>query len=177
MKKRLVIVGMVLIVLVAAAIMVLYAVDMKLMAENKPVLFSTWGYDYAPHENLPDPPVLCLTDKRGDPMVKCLFGSYSWKTTKSGVFSDYPPAYESEYSEENTLFLTGPAQLFTDNNIGKIKWVKAYNQQEKNQLDYDIPFDDNSIILDINNEKEYIVEITVEYKQGDVNYRFKVSGN
>lgn len=177
MKKRLMIVGMALIVLVAVAITVLYAVDMKLMAENKPVLFSTWGYDYAPPENLPEPPVLSLTDKDGKPMVKCLFGSYSWKTTKSGVFSDYPPPYESEYTEENTLTLNEPTQVFTDNNTGKIKLVKVYNQQEKAELKYDVIFEDNSVILDIANEKEYIVEITVEYQQGNVNYRFKVTNN
>lgn len=176
MKKKLLLTGIAVIVLVVLTFAALYAVDMNMMKQNKPVVFSTWGYDYASPENLPKPPVLSLTDKDGKPVVKCLFGSYDWDTTKNAVFSDYPSPYEIEYPEENTVTVDEAVQLFTDNNLGQIKRVEAYNQQEKAKLDYNIPFDDNSVILDIN-EKEYVVEITVEYKQGNVNYRFKVINN
>ena len=49
MKKKVLIVLSVLI-LIAVAIGGAYAIDMNRMKNNKPVVFSSWGYDYAPPE-------------------------------------------------------------------------------------------------------------------------------
>ena len=35
---------------IAIMILIMYLVDMYMMDNNKPVIFSTWGYDYAPPE-------------------------------------------------------------------------------------------------------------------------------
>lgn len=48
MKKKVVIVIVILILLTIFGLM--YLVDMYMMKNNKPVVFSTWGYDYAPLE-------------------------------------------------------------------------------------------------------------------------------
>ena len=50
MKKKLVIVTSI-ILLVAIAIGVAYAIDMNRMKNNQPVVFSTWGYQYVPPVN------------------------------------------------------------------------------------------------------------------------------
>lgn len=48
MKKKVFIVIVILILLTIFGLM--YLVDMYMMKNNKPVVFSTWGYDYAPPE-------------------------------------------------------------------------------------------------------------------------------
>ena len=40
---------------------VMYAVDRYMMKNNKPIIFSTWGYDYAPPESIGD--VVGIVDK------------------------------------------------------------------------------------------------------------------
>ena len=48
MKKKNVILGVLIIVtIIAISLFVVYKVDMKRMENNQPILFSTWGYDYA----------------------------------------------------------------------------------------------------------------------------------
>ena len=49
-NKILVIVAIILVVALIVGIM--YLVDINRMKNNKPVVFSTWGYDYAPPENV-----------------------------------------------------------------------------------------------------------------------------
>lgn len=50
MKRKVIIVVCILSVIVIA-LFVMYEIDMYMMKNNKPVIFSTWGYDYAPPEN------------------------------------------------------------------------------------------------------------------------------
>ena len=59
MKKKVLIIISVL-VLIVIAIGGAYSIDMYQMKNNKPVVFSSWGYDYAPPEEQNDFP---LTDK------------------------------------------------------------------------------------------------------------------
>jgi len=59
MKKKVLIIISVL-VLIVIAIGGAYSIDMYRMKNNKPVVFSSWGYDYAPPEEQNDFP---LTDK------------------------------------------------------------------------------------------------------------------
>lgn len=47
-KKSIIIISLVMLMVVA--LLLAYAVDMDRMKNNKPVVFSTWGYDYAPPE-------------------------------------------------------------------------------------------------------------------------------
>ena len=50
MKKKIAIV-LATIFIILLILTTLYFIDMHMMKNNKPVIFSTWGYDYAPPEN------------------------------------------------------------------------------------------------------------------------------
>lgn len=58
-KKILIVIAVVCAIVVMLGIM--YSVDMYMMDNNKPVIFSTWGYDYAPPEIIGD--VINIVDK------------------------------------------------------------------------------------------------------------------
>lgn len=49
MKKK-ILIGIAVILGIALILGIMYAVDMYMMDNNKPVVFSTWGYQYAPPE-------------------------------------------------------------------------------------------------------------------------------
>lgn len=53
MRKKIIII-IFLFMLIIAVIGATYAIDMNRMNNNRPVLFSTWGYDYAPPEENPE---------------------------------------------------------------------------------------------------------------------------
>ncbi len=63
MKKKIIIIILA-IVLVALAIGGAYAIDMHRIKNNKPVLFSSWGYDYTPPEVQSDFDYLLGTDNK-----------------------------------------------------------------------------------------------------------------
>lgn len=171
MKKKLMVVVITVVVLIFAA---LYAIDMRLMAENKSVVFSTWGYDYTPPVAEIKPPVLKLADKDGNLQAECLYGSYCWKENGGGVCSDYPPPYERQYETINTVSAKGmPLELFVGNKDCKIKRVLFYDAETKEEIDSKAVFDKTSVMLDLK-LREYIVELLVGYEQGDVLYCFKV---
>lgn len=58
-KKMLIVIAILLVIVVILGI--LYALDTYMMKNNKPVIFSTWGYDYAPPELIGD--VVNIVDK------------------------------------------------------------------------------------------------------------------
>lgn len=59
-KKTIIIISLV--VLIVVMVLSAYAVDMNRMKNNKPVVFSTWGYDYAPPETEQNEPLLLLEE-------------------------------------------------------------------------------------------------------------------
>ena len=61
MKK--IIIGMVSIVLFVVMVLCVYITDMHRMENNRPVLFSTWGMDYAPPEISPQTAVDTVLEK------------------------------------------------------------------------------------------------------------------
>ena len=64
--------GTVLTVILVVAILagIAYAIDLGRMNEGKPVMFSTWGMDYAPTEEAPEPEVEPNTDEPKDEKPK-----------------------------------------------------------------------------------------------------------
>ena len=47
-KKNVILIMLLVVVIIVILLFVVYKIDMKRMENNEPVLFSTWGYDYAP---------------------------------------------------------------------------------------------------------------------------------
>lgn len=66
--KKSIVVGIILLVLVIS-VGTVYAVDMDRMKNNKPVLFSTWGYDYTPPEELGE--IVDIVDKTKTEDIVC----------------------------------------------------------------------------------------------------------
>lgn len=66
-KKALIVIAIVLGILVALGIM--YMIDMYMMKNNKHVIFSTWGYDYAPPEIIGN--VVNIIDKTNENNYAC----------------------------------------------------------------------------------------------------------
>ena len=59
MKKKIIIIVSIIVVLMLA-FGGAYLIDKNRMDNNKPVIFSTWGYDYAPPEEIIAPPKLYM---------------------------------------------------------------------------------------------------------------------
>ena len=60
MKKKITIIVSIIVVLIIA-VGGAYLIDKNRMANNKPVIFSTWGYEYAPPEVLGE--IVKITDR------------------------------------------------------------------------------------------------------------------
>lgn len=152
-----------------------YAVDMSRMNNNQEVLFSTWGYDYAPPLTQQEPPILRLGDGEGNQKAVCLTGTYDWTEKGMSVCADYPHPEGREYNKENVLNFEPRDVVFIDQKA-KITSVRLYRPDQYEVLEQNITFDDRSIVLDIE-KGEYIMEIVVEYQQGTVNYCVKLNGS
>ena len=84
MKKKILISGT-FIILIALLIGIVYKVDMYMMDNNKPVIFSTWGYDYAPPEILGG--VVSIIDKTKEN------DDFSYSTALEKIFEDEKNEY------------------------------------------------------------------------------------
>ena len=63
LKKKIIIITSVIIILILV-ICGAYMIDKNRMANNKPVIFSTWGYSYVPPINLPEKEIIsAFTEK------------------------------------------------------------------------------------------------------------------
>ncbi len=174
MKKRILVVIITVLLAVVIAIGCLYAVDMYRMKNDEPVVFSTWGYDYAPQENLPEPPVLNLTDSSDNVLAVCLTSTHSWRFGNGAVSSDYPHPAIREYSENNTLRVARGTEIFIDNSSLNITDVNLYGFSGSDKLKCGVEHTENSIYIDMPDGEEYILEIVTEHKQGQVLYCVKV---
>lgn len=174
MKKRIFYVIITVFLAVVIAIGGLYAVDIYRMKNNEPVVFSTWGYDYAPQENLPEPPVLNLIDSSDNILAVCLTSTHSWKFGNGAISSDYPHPAIREYSENNTLRIAQGTEIFIDNPSFKITDVKLYRFNVSDELKCVVEHTGDSIYIDMPDGEEYILQIVTEHKQGNVAYCVKV---
>lgn len=178
MHKRKLGIVVTMIILCIMIIVCLYAIDLNRMINNEPVIFSTWGYNYASPENKQNPPVLSLTNVSGDIKATCLTSTYNWKDGDAGMIADFPHPVNREYGENNILRIIDGTdtvkEILIDNQNAKIKGVNLYKSQIPNALKYYIKYTDNSIYVDMPDGEEYILQIITEYEQGTVNYCVKV---
>ena len=174
MKKRIFVVIITVFLAVVIAIGCLYAVDMYRMKNNELVVFSTCGYDYAPQENLPEPPVLNLIDSSDNILAVCLTSTHSWRFGNGAVSSDYPHPAIREYSENNTLRVDRGTEIFIDNPSFEITDVNLYRFNESDKLKCVVEHTEDSIYVDMPDGEEYILEIVTEHQQGNVHYCVKV---
>ncbi|MBP3448598.1 MAG: hypothetical protein J6K51_06240 [Clostridia bacterium] len=188
MKKRIFVLG-VIVMLCLVVTGGMFGIDRYRMHENKPVIFSTWGYPYAPpviseepegvSQSLTEPPVLGLKDKEGIVQATCLTSTNDWSYGNQTMMSDYPSHNNREYAEENVL-KTGETEAvyqeyFIDNTYGKIVRTRWFRLDPYDMMKTHIPYTDSSVCVPESNGKEHILEITVEYPQGTVVYCVKVS--
>ena len=107
MKKKIIIIVSIIVVL-ALAVGGAYLIDKNRMDNNKPVIFSTWGYDYAPPEEIIAPPKLYMKLENNDDRIEAITGTYSWTKIVNGVGqsinSDSMHPSEMEFKDTNTIF-------------------------------------------------------------------------
>ncbi len=165
----------------------MYGVDKYRMHHNKPVVFSTWGYDYAPPvepeepskhmPHLPEPPVLKLTDQEGNVKAECLISTNDWSDGEKTLISDYAAHHNREYGEENILKCNGnlPEESFYfDHSYGEITRTRLFRFGSNDPLKVRVSYTADSIFVPTPESGAYILEITMEYPQGTVNYCVKV---
>ena len=119
MKKKLMIVISI-ILLVAIAIGVAYAIDMNRMKNNQSVVFSTWGYQYVPPVN--DYPL--------DNEEKSFVGKVLEETTTYMIVEPANDEYERtvaekikiEYGTDHIDYLYGTGRMVVIYYKGKINW-------------------------------------------------------
>ncbi len=90
MKK--IIIGMVSIVLLVVMVLCVYITDMHRMENNRPVLFSTWGMDYAPPEISPQTAIDVIVEKFDMKSIKTITNLDDPKV-ESLVFESEPSIY------------------------------------------------------------------------------------
>ena len=91
MKKKIIII-ITIILFIAIAISVAYAIDMHRMKNNKPVVFSCWGYNYAPQEEISQIAVEKAIEKLDDKIKKTIINIDNPKVEEY-VFNKQPFIY------------------------------------------------------------------------------------
>jgi len=181
MKKKIIIIISIIVVL-TLAVGGAYLIDKNCMANNKPVIFSTWGYDYAPPEEIIAPPKLYMKLENNDDRISAITGTYSWTKIVNGVGqsinSDSMHPSEMEFKDTNTIFFDNSKIIFENNDL-TISAVNLYKINNTEILEKEIHFDNKKIGINNLEVGEYALEILAEYPEGKVYYAVKlvVNGN
>lgn len=181
MKKKIIIIVSIIIVL-ALAVGGAYLIDKNRMANNKPVIFSTWGYDYAPPEEIIAPPKLYMKLENNEDRIAAITGTYSWTKMVNGVGqginSDSVHPSEMEFKDTNTIFFDNARIIFENKDLN-VSAVNLYKIGSTEILDREIHFDNKTIGINNLEVGEYALEILAEYPEGKVYYAVKliVNGN
>lgn len=133
MKKRIFIIISILIGFLLT-LSILYVVDMYMMKNNKPVIFSTWGYDYAPPENYYK--ILEIQDNTRQGNYTCpmalekiyedIMNEYYFNCIKS---SDIIVKYVSGYQENIVTALTNGHVTLHDLDMYGIKYITRQKER------------------------------------------------
>lgn len=174
MKSRIIVIIITIALAGIVAMSCLYIIDMSRMKNNESVIFSTWGYDYAPQEDTSEPPLLNLVNSSGDILATCLKSTYDWSYGNGTVFSDYPHPVNRAYDENNILRCVQGTEIFIDSPNFQINSINLYRHNVSDKLKYNIQHTNNSICVDMPDDEEYIMEIITQHKQGKVAYCIKI---
>jgi len=143
-KKKIWIIILICILVILVAIGVMYLVDYKQMKQNKPVIFSTWGYKYTPPLEAID------SDKINQAILKYVIDKDTKKQDE--VWFASQKIYNIEQKEENVFYVYSWvfAESFVEEN-DEIKQKSGYsiphkftlkkNDTEYEVTDYQIPRD------------------------------------
>lgn len=94
--KKIALVTFLIIISLIVIFVLLYIIDMHRMENNLPVLFSTWGYDYAPPEILGK--VVSIQDTTLDGSITC-------DTVLEKIFEDYENEYYLSCIKSNYIIV------------------------------------------------------------------------
>lgn len=90
--KKIVIIVIAILLLIGIAISAVFATDMYMMRKGRPVLFSTWGMDYAPPEISPQTAIDAILEKFDMKSIKTITNLDNPKV-ESLVFESEPSIY------------------------------------------------------------------------------------
>ena len=130
--KKIIITGVSVVVLILIAFSAVFITDMHRMKNNRPVVFSTWGYDYAPPEISPQAAMDALLEKFDVKSIKTITNLDDPKIEEL-VFESEPSIYRFDKKKSligmplykitfNTTQdgLLGPMVYFVDRISGEI---------------------------------------------------------
>lgn len=184
MKKKVLIIFAV-ILAVAIALEVMYLIDMYMIKNNKPVMFSTWGYEYAPPEIIGD--IVSIVDKtKENSFVTC--DSALEKIYEDGkneyylncIKSKYVVVkYENGYEEDVKTALKNGVITIEDLDIFNIDYIvqKKEKQYENSFIATVIEETTTYIIVEPNeneSESKSSDRIVVNYYRENKNYLYGI---
>ena len=160
MKKKIIIIISIIVVL-TLAVGGAYLIDRNRMANNKPVIFSTWGAKYAPPAEIIAPPKLYMKLDNNDDRIEAITGTYSWTKIVNGVGqsvnSDSLHPSEMEFKDTNTIFFDNSKIIFENKDL-TISAVNLYKIGSTEILDREIHFDNKKIEIKEDLERQKKIE-------------------
>ena len=123
MKKKIIIIVSIIVVL-ALAVGGAYLIDRNRMANNKPVIFSTWGYDYAVPEIINDGKINIVTsleDKLQDNSAWCGTFNLIWNDLKNDLAKQ-----DIKFVENSDIIDNLNKGTFTTNELSESSYYKTY---------------------------------------------------
>lgn len=195
MKKKIIIIVSIIVVLVLA-VGSAYLIDKSRMANNKPVIFSTWGYQYAPPEVLGE--IVKITDRTVIESLECadalekFYEDSEYEYYFNCIKSEYIIVeYENGYKENVKSALQSGNATLEDLKRFNISYFKEKKQLNEKQAVYNqsgdflsvtLPEEWNyQIITDSNEQYEYSIKIYLDNSEkyaivGSYEDRFGVCG-
>lgn len=176
MKKKIIIIVSIIVVLVLA-VGSAYLIDKSRMANNKPVIFSTWGYQYAPPEVLKK--IVKITDRTVIESLECadalekFYEDSEYEYYFNCIKSEYIIVeYENGYKENVKSALESGNATLEDLKRFNISYFKEKKQLNEKQAVYNqsgdflsvtLPEEWNyQIITDSNEQYEYSIKIYLD---------------
>lgn len=176
MKKKITIIVSIIVVLIIA-VGGAYLIDKNRMANNKPVIFSTWGYEYAPPEVLGE--IVKITDRAVNEQLECADAEELFYEDSENEYyfncikSEYIVVeYENGYKEEIKAALESGNATLADLKRFNISYFTEKKQINEKQAVYDqsgdflsltLPEEWNyQIITDSNEQYKYSVKIYLD---------------
>ncbi len=117
-------------------------------------------------------PIVSIKDKDGNIKAATLRGTNSIKGNEVSAISDYPHPLSRDYSEENTLKLSGKETFYIDGE-GKITGIRIFEINSQDELKTHIPYTDNSFTLTKENSG-CIIELKITFNDGEGYYSIKI---
>ncbi len=171
MKKNWAIIISALIVCMGIIGFILYVIDMERMNNNEPVLFSTWGYKYAP------PAIDAVEDENGNEIVTNVIELKNGNINDEAIIEKFIEETNSDTIDEKTLIIRNYSyneESYSEEILRFIPYIAKCKEDEDilNESDYDeFKKQQGKFTIEIGNFKK---NVTFEFSAFDYELKRKV---